>query len=292
MVVWNIFFATILLPLVTIALLWRKPRRPLTGWLATLLLTSGIVGFSVLAAPWGWFGVPLRFAIALLFVVAVAMSLRKQPDPDAVPTGPFRVGLMAIIGVFFGVGAIGVVRAHRVPPGAIDVGFPLTRGAYLVVQGGSEPAANYHAQHPAQRYAVDLVKLNRAGMRARGLYPNDAKAYAIFGDTVVSPCDGTVASAVDSFPDAARISLDVKTPAGNHVILRCGDVDITLAHLQRGSVAVRTGARVTRGTALGRAGNSGNSTEAHLHVHAERSAVGVPLRFDGRWLVRNAIIRK
>jgi hypothetical protein len=188
--------------------------------------------------------------------------------------------------------AIGVLRAHRVPPGAVDVGFPLTRGTYIVAQGGSEPAANYHAQHPAQRYAVDLLKLNAAGMRARGLYPDDASAYAIFGETVVSPCDGAVVAAVDAFPDAARISLDEKNPLGNHVTLRCGDVDITLAHMQRRSVAVRTGSRVTPKTPLGRVGNSGTSTEPHLHVYAQRNGAGVPLRFDGRWLVRNTIIRK
>ena len=199
---------------------------------------------------------------------------------------------MALIGMFFGAGAIGVLRAHSVPAGAIDVGFPLTHGMYLVAQGGSEPAANYHAQDPKQRYAVDLVKLNSAGMRARGLYPNDANAYAIYGETVVSPCDGAIVAAVDAFPDAARISLDTKNPAGNHVTLRCGDIDITLAHLQRGSVAVRTGARVKRGTALGRVGNSGSTTEPHLQIHAERNATAVPLRLDGRWLVRNTIIRK
>jgi hypothetical protein len=292
MVVWNILFATIILPLVAIALLWRRPRQPAARWVATLILAAGIAGFSVLAAPWGWFGVPLRFAIALLFAVAVVMSLRNPPQPEATPTSPFRILLMALIGMFFGVVAIGVLRAHRVPFGAIDVGFPLALGTYLVAQGGSEPAANIHAQHPAQRYAVELVKLNAAGMRARGIYPNDAKAYAIFGDTVVSPCDGTVLAANDAFPDAARISLDEKNPLGNHVTLRCGDADITLAHLQRGSVAVRAGAPVTRGTPLGRAGNSGTSTEPHLQIHAERNGSGVPLRLDGRWLVRNAIIRK
>jgi Peptidase family M23 len=292
MVVWNILFATILLPLVAIALLWRRPRQPAARWAATLVLAAGIAGFSVLAAPWGWFGVPLRFVIALLFVVAVGMSLRNPPQPDATPTSPFRILLMGLIGMFFGIVAIGVLRAHRVPFGAIDVGFPLMRGTYLVAQGGSEPAANIHAQHPAQRYAVELVKLNAAGMRARGIYPNDAAAYAIFDETVVSPCDGTVLGAIDAFPDAARISLDEKNPLGNHVTLRCGNTDITLANLQRGSVAVHAGARVTRGTPLGHVGNSGTSTEPHLQIHAERNAVAVPIRIDGRWLVRNAIIRK
>jgi len=292
MVVWNILFVTIILPLVTIALLGRRPRRPLAGWLATLVLATGLTGFSVLAAPWGWFGVPLRFVIVLLFAVALGMSLRRSPQPDATPTSPFRILLMMLIGLFFGSTAVGVLLAYNVPAGAIDVGFPLTGGTYIVGQGGSGPAANYHAQEPAQRYAVDVMKLNRAGMRARGLYPDDAQAYEIFGHPVVSPCDGTVIAAVDAFPDASRISLDTKNPVGNHVVVRCGDVDVTLAHFQRGSVAVRSGTHVTRGTLLGRVGNSGNSTEPHLHIHAERNGAGVPLLFDGRWLVRNTIIRK
>jgi hypothetical protein len=49
---------------------------------------------------------------------------------------------------------------------------------------------------------------------------------------------------------------------------------------------------VTAGTPLARVGNSGNTTEPHLHIHADRAWVAVPARFDGRWLVRNAIVRK
>ncbi|HYC59406.1 MAG TPA: M23 family metallopeptidase [Thermoanaerobaculia bacterium] len=293
MVVFNLFFFTILLQLITMAVLARHPRKPFGAWFTTLIMTSGVTGFSVLAAPWGWFGVPLRFVIALLFVVALLVSLRRgAPEGAAAQSSPIRALVKVVVGVFFGGVAIGVLRAHSVPPGAIDLAFPLTRGAYLVGQGGSHSAANYHAQHPVQRYAVDVAKLNRAGMRARGLYPNDARAYAIFGDAVVSPCDGVVVAAADAFPDAARISLDEKNPAGNHVIVRCGDVNVTLAHLQRGSVAVRAGTTIARSTPIGRAGNSGNSTEPHLHVHGERNGAGVPLRFDGQWLVRNTIVRK
>jgi len=292
MVVWNIFFATILLPLIAIALLWRRRRTPVAAWLATLLLALCVAGFSVLVAPWGWFGIPLRIGLALAFVAALAMSLRRPDDPEATPPSPVRLLVMVLIGFFFGRVAIGAIQAHSVPPGAIEAGFPLTRGAYLVLQGGSHPAANYYVHDAKQRYAVDLAKLNGAGMRARGLYPDDAKAYAIFDEAVVSPCDGTVVSAVDAFPDAARISLDTKNPAGNHVVIRCAEADLTLAQLRRGSVAVRLGATVKRGTPIGRVGNSGNSTEPHLHIHADRNGAGVPLRFDGRWLVRNSIVRK
>ncbi|MER7464077.1 hypothetical protein [Streptomyces sp. NPDC097981] len=35
------------------------------------------------------------------------------------------------------------------------------------------------------------------------------------------------------------------------------------------------------GQLLGEVGNSGNSSEPHLHIHAEREGVGLDLRFTG-----------
>jgi hypothetical protein len=85
--------------------------------------------------------------------------------------------------------------------------------------------------------------------------------------------------------------------AGNHVVLRCGAYRVVLAHLQRGSVVVELGANVSVGDRLGLVGNSGNTTEPHLHIHAVAGdaedrdhllwlSTGVPLKFDGRFLVR------
>ena len=81
----------------------------------------------------------------------------------------------------------------------------------------------------------------------------------------------------------------------NHVILECGGVWVIMGHLQRGSVVASTGQVVEPGEALGRVGNSGNTGEPHLHVHAQRpgstsaplSGDPVPVRFGGRYLVRN-----
>ncbi|HUP62651.1 MAG TPA: M23 family metallopeptidase [Thermoanaerobaculia bacterium] len=291
MAVFNLFFATILLPLVGIAFLAIRHRRPLGGWIATFVLAAGLAGFSLLAAPWGWFGIPVRAVLALLFAAATILSLRRSPPPDVTPDNPARTLAKVLIGVFFGSVAIGVLRAHAVPAGAIDLGFPLRGGTYLIAHGGSTSAANIHARHPQQQYALDVVKLNRAGMRARGLYPAELTRYAIFGAPVVSPCDGTVVRAADAFPDHTPPMRDEKNAPGNHVVVRCGDADVWLAHLQRGSVRVRAGASVARGALLGRVGNSGNTTEPHLHVHAERDGRAVAARFDGRWLVRNGVTR-
>ncbi|MCC6163641.1 MAG: M23 family metallopeptidase [Acidobacteria bacterium] len=84
--------------------------------------------------------------------------------------------------------------------------------------------------------------------------------------------------------------------AGNHVMLDCSGVWVLLGHLQRGSVGVRPDQAVATGDVLGRVGNSGNTSEPHLHIHAQRpgsnaepmSGTPLPIRLDGRYLVRNA----
>ena len=74
-------------------------------------------------------------------------------------------------------------------------------------------------------------------------------------------------------------------------------VDVLLAHMKRGSVAVKKGEVVEGGRLLGKVGNSGNTSEPHLHVHAIRTGSGstlegegVPIEFDGRFLIRGSLI--
>lgn len=99
----------------------------------------------------------------------------------------------------------------------------------------------------------------------------------------------------DGQPDSRPPGQAPETLEGNHVILECRDVWILLAHMQRGSVRGVTGDSVGVGQPLGVVGNSGNSSEPHLHIHAQRpgradAPLGgdpLPLTFGGRQLVRN-----
>ena len=72
-----------------------------------------------------------------------------------------------------------------------------------------------------------------------------------------------------------------------------GQEIVKLAHLRPGSLTVSQGDMVRVGQLVGETGNSGNTTESHLHLHAERDGVGLDLRFTdvpGR-LYRGRVIR-
>jgi murein DD-endopeptidase MepM/ murein hydrolase activator NlpD len=81
--------------------------------------------------------------------------------------------------------------------------------------------------------------------------------------------------------------MDERAVFGNHVVLEHGDGEFSvLAHLRHGSVAVEAGDRVRRGQRLGACGNSGRSSEPHLHYHLQDGpvpgrAAGLPAIFRG-----------
>jgi murein DD-endopeptidase MepM/ murein hydrolase activator NlpD len=88
--------------------------------------------------------------------------------------------------------------------------------------------------------------------------------------------------------------------AGNHVVIAAGPAGpyVLLAHLRQGSIRVRPGQVVELGTPIGQCGNTGNSTEPHVHLQATDSAdwsraTGLPIAFSGGsgdctgWLPRN-----
>ncbi len=138
---------------------------------------------------------------------------------------------------------------------------------------------------------MDISRINSFGYRATGLAPEELDQYLIFGTTVVSPCTGDVIGTQNDLPDLIPPRSDPENPRGNHVIIDCGEVHVELAHLQHGSVQVTVGAPVSAGDPLGKVGNSGNTTEPHLHVHAvdPETNEGVPMSFNGQIPARNTL---
>ncbi|HEU4423190.1 MAG TPA: M23 family metallopeptidase [Pilimelia sp.] len=144
----------------------------------------------------------------------------------------------------------------------------------------------------AQRYAIDFVRWDD-GLSTFAGDPARNESYFIFGDEVTAVAPGRVVAARDGVPENTPPSPPadptVDDLAGNFVIQDIGGGHFALyAHLQVGSVRVKPGDRLDRGQPLGRVGNTGNSSEPHLHFHvtdgpgppSALAADGVPYLFD------------
>jgi murein DD-endopeptidase MepM/ murein hydrolase activator NlpD len=145
-------------------------------------------------------------------------------------------------------------------------------GRWYVAWGGREPDQNHHVTAADQRFAYDfLVRVDGASRSGDGRHLAD---YQCWGRPVLAPAAGEVVAAVDGLPDYSPGERHPQDPAGNHVVLDLGEGEFAvLAHLRRGSVSVAPGERLTAGQPLGRCGNSGHSSEPHLHFHLQDGPV-------------------
>ena len=141
-------------------------------------------------------------------------------------------------------------------------------GQWYVFWGGHDIEQNYHAASRGQRFAYDLLRyVDGSSHRGNGKALED---YYCWNEPILAPADATVLEAVDGLPDQAIGTRNTEAIAGNHVMLDLGKGEYAmLAHLRQGSVAVKTGQQVTAGEELGRCGNSGNTSEPHLHFHLQ-----------------------
>ncbi|MEY4578123.1 MAG: hypothetical protein RL701_2826 [Pseudomonadota bacterium] len=162
-----------------------------------------------------------------------------------------------------------------------------TNAQMRVIWGGDDLTHNQHAATPDQRWAYDLA-VDPVLVRTKKLGD-----YGCWGVPVVAPSSGRVHASADGVVDQepGAVSTDYAHAFGNHVIIALdGGGYLVLAHLQRGSVIVHEGDTVTEGTRIGACGNSGHSSEPHVHIHAQRQdprtnpinyAEGLPLFFRG-----------
>ncbi|GAA1098226.1 M23 family metallopeptidase [Nocardiopsis metallicus] len=189
---------------------------------------------------------------------------------------------------------------------AVEVAAPVS-GEWIAVNSPADKVPSHGARGSGQEYAIDVfVDSGRPvidGWWPAMRRPDDG--FPAFGQPILAVADATVVHVSDgqrdhlsrnSWPGLAymyvvegivRGNAGWRFIFGNHVILDLGDgVYAAYAHLKRGSVEVAAGDRVTVGQRIGLCGNSGNSSEPHLHFqlmdHPEiRRATGIPFRWTG-----------
>jgi hypothetical protein len=190
---------------------------------------------------------------------------------------------------------------------AIDLAYPFA-GRW---RAGNSPADRVPSHGTAlfgTAYAIDFVPVDDAGRTAPVtlgslVRPEPPGRFPGFGRAILTPVDGVVVAVHDAEPDHdafrglpsvgyaltqhRRAARGWVALAGNHVMIqsRPGPV-VAVCHLQRGSARVGLRQPVSRGEPVGRCGNSGNSTEPHVHLQAidrpdVQRAEPVPLTFGG-----------
>ncbi len=290
--------ATVILPLAMIWRIWRRVQPTRLSWLFRTVEAALAILLILLVTRWDMAGVYARWVLLLLLVLAIALSARRHWERPWRETGAsiFASGrwkTLLSVGALCGV--LGYVLAGMMGgDGARQLSLPLRDGWFMVAQGGGNFLLNHHSDHRAQRYAADIVALTGWGFRAQGVLPEDPAAYAAFEAPVVSPCDGSVVEARDGLPDLRPPASDRANAAGNHVVIDCGAMLVELAHLREGSIVASPGDGLAVGDPIGKVGNSGNTTEPHLHIHAVDpiNGEGVQIAFDGEMPVRNRTFRR
>lgn len=256
------------------------------------------------------FAVLLQRLLMLIVVVHVITGLFvDRPYPS-------WLGLIPAVGFVVLAVVLGrVARRHRTQvelPAPVETAPPVT-GRWSAVNSPADKVPSHGTHYLGQTYAIDIVADPEEGAGA-GVRPAFAwlwpiargnRAFPAFGAPLLAVADATVVHAEDGQRDhLSRNSLlayvylfviegvgrtvgGARRIVGNHIVLDLGGGTYAMyAHVQRGSLAVRAGDKVQAGEVMARCGNSGNSTEPHVHFQLMDgpdldTARGVPFRWRG-----------
>ena len=147
------------------------------------------------------------------------------------------------------------------------------KGRWQIAWGGDTKELNQHHDVPNQRFAFDFLGANEEGETRKGEGTINEDYFA-FGREILAPADGKVTDVINGVRDNVPGSMNPYSGLGNAVFIQHREYEVSvLAHLKLGSIKVKVGDKVKRGQVIGLCGNSGNSSEAHLHYHLQNTPI-------------------
>lgn len=299
MFIYVLLLLTFALALLSIFLVFIASGRVFRQSWSLMLLGLALGVFIYLYGTWIYLTVDAKwgFGICLLLTLLWGFFRKKKVKPVLrtwrVAGNLFFAALFITLSILYFTGTTGKARA-------IDLAFPLKTGRYFVLQGGKGLPTNlFHFSLRGAVYAMDIVKLKPDGRRANAIFSRQLEDYEIYGDTLYSPCDGRIIKAIGDDPDNIPPNMARGPHNTNQVLIETHNSYVFLAHLKQGSVVVKEGDMVKQGDPLGCVGNSGFSSEPHLHIQAHVKTPGVPwyrsapryIHFNGRGYLLYEVIR-
>ncbi|MEV0774421.1 M23 family metallopeptidase [Streptomyces sp. NPDC050433] len=241
----------------------------------------------------------------LLVVVLVLGMIIAGWDPHPLLLFPPAVLPVA---VFVALGRLTSSAMKAAPRAPVEVMAPVS-GRWTALNSPADKVPSHGIHGYGQTYAIDILVAPEPDTRPpfAVLWPlaRGNSRYPAFGAPVLAVADATVVHVLDRRRDhltrtswpalawmmviegAAREAAGASWIVGNHVILDLGDGTYAMyAHLKQGSVTVAVGDTVRAGQRIADCGNTGNSTEAHVHFQLMDgpdldTARGVPFTWRG-----------
>ncbi len=303
----------IIFPVLLLSWEWQIAEK---SWLIWFLKTIA-VGVSLLSLfyllNWSLLSYYLRFLYILFFVFIVFQSAYRswhKPIWNAMDLRQWVILIISILLIFTSLPLLILSnKAFNIPEKPVNLQFPLKDGNYYIANGGNHLLMNEHQRlsenEPAvwqgQKWAIDILKLNRWGNQSDFMIPDEPENFKIWGEPIYSPCTGTVVQTRNDHTDFSFHPTDTLKPGGNYVIIQCGDsVFVVLANLKKGSLVIKPGDKIEMGDFIGKVGNSANSYSPHLHVSAQKTlgyptlfnAPPLPMTFSGKFLMRNEVVHQ
>jgi hypothetical protein len=172
---------------------------------------------------------------------------------------------------------------------------------WYVYWGGRTIDENYHSFTQDQRFAYDFLQIiNRKTFTGEGKKNED---YFCYGKNILAPGVGLILEIENSVTENVPGETNSSNPWGNYVIIDHGNREYSfLAHFITGSILVKKGDRVKQDQIIGKCGNSGQSSEPHLHYHLQNTPYrgqgdGLPIQFEnfisnGNYISKAEPVRK
>ncbi len=172
-----------------------------------------------------------------------------------------------------------------------DVSYALPfSGEWMVVNGCTTKEYSHSWDIPTQRYAYDVIKLDANGKSYKNDYKN-VENYFCYNEDILSPADGEVVEINNKSKESiilknGKLISRANHIAGNYIVIKHSDREYSfLAHLKQHSIIVNVGEKVSKGQKIAKCGNTGNSTEPHLHFQLQNgksfyTSVGLPIHFE------------
>ncbi len=289
MIVYTLLVITLLIAGFSLRTAWRLGS---TYSYHRLLLAVATAAFIYLFGTWVFLSVYMRYAFTVVFVGTLlfavlwhARSPAKASPLIAAANVLCSIVLLTICVLYF-------TGTTKRPYHTVHLTLPFKQGTYFVFQGGKGLPTNvFHYKLRGAVYAMDLVKLNGWCNRASRIFSTRLRDYAIYNDTLYSPCNGRIAHTESANPDNIPPSRKRGPTNTNHVLIVSNSFYVFMGHLRPGCVFVQEGDSVLIGQPIGCCGNSGFSLEPHLHIQAHiNTHTGLPwykeqpllIYFDGR----------